>query len=129
MDDRSEMLLAVFGPFAGPAQLARRERDQPFVGVKQHDLRAEAAPHVWSDHVYVRFGKTEEHSETAPNRCRRLRGVEDGEPVLRLRPARPHAAALHWARVAALEAQPHVLALGRGGEPGLHISRLLQQLR
>jgi len=127
--DRGEMLLAVFGPFDGPAQLHRRERDQQLVRVEEHDLRPEAPAHVRGDHVNVRLRKTEEHSETAADRGRRLGGVVDREPVLGLGPSRPYRAALHRARGPALEAQTQVLAMGRGGKRGLHVSRLLQQLR
>ena len=126
--DRGEVLLAVLGPFDGPAELHRRERDQQLVGVEQHDLRSEAAAHVWSDDVYIRFGKTEEHGQAAPNRGRRLGGIEDGEPVLGLRPARPHGAAFHRAGGAPFEPQMQLLAIGRGGERGLHVSRFLQHL-
>jgi hypothetical protein len=121
-----EVLGAVFHPLHRAAKVHGEKRDEDFLRVEHHHLRAKAAPGVWRDHADFVLGQAEERRKAAPDRDRRLGRVVDGELAGAGLVGCEHPAALERHPGAALDREglgdPH-LGVGEGGvgiAVGLH---------
>ena len=126
--DGGEVLLPVLGPLHRAPEPHGGERNQQLVGVKEHDLRPEASADIGGDHIDVGLRESEPNREAAADRCRRLRGVIDGEAMLRLGPAGPDCPRLYRTRGSTFEAKVQLLSVWRRGQGSLHVSLLLDHL-
>src|SRR5207253_11467108 len=100
-------------------------RNQLLVQVKHPHLRPEASAGIGTDHIDVGLRDPEPNREAAADRCRRLRGVIDGEAMLRLGPAGPDCPRLYRTRGSTFEAKVQLLSVWRRGQGSLHVSLLL----
>src|SRR3984893_1919215 len=76
-----EMLAPVLDPLDRPAQLDRRPRQQDFLRVEHHDLRAKAAADERRNHANLTLAQAQHAGEPVADEHRRLGGVPDGKLV------------------------------------------------
>ena len=123
-----EVLVAVLDPLHGPAQVEGGERDQDFLRVEQHDLRAEAAAGVGRDHLHAKLGKAEHARQPILDGEGRLGGVPDAQEARARLVLRRHPAALDGASAAPLDDEAFAQDVRRAAEGAVGIADGLREL-
>ena len=123
-----EVLAAVLGPLDVAAQVACRPRHQHLLGPRVHDLDAEPAADVGGDALDL----GERHPELGGDRGTHagggLGGGVQAQRALVEVPLREDALALHRGAGAALDRQVEGEPVGGGGQGGLEVADLLEQV-